>query len=294
VSDSTLAYRADQAWRRLTWPWRALPDFVILGAQRGGTTSLFRWLVSNPALSRPRGKELHYFDLSYDRGLRWYRAQFPVRRHGRVTGESSPYMLFHPLVPGRAAHDLPPKTRYIVLLRDPATRAVSQYWHERRRHFETQTLARAIELEPERLAGQDEVVRAGGASRHHQHHSYVARGEYAGQLRAWFDRIPRERFLIVESERLFTDPAVADQVASWLGLATSPRPFPARNAAARTDRDEGEEADVVAKLRRHFEPYNRDLFELLGTTLWGGGEAVVAGSDMPAPAPAPAGDRHRA
>src|SRR5581483_4847486 len=112
-----------------------LPDFVILGTQRGGTTSLYRWLVSHPDVAPAMKKEVHYFDDHYHHGLRWYRAHFPVRRAGRITGESSPYMLFHPLAPERAAADLPDRTRFIVLLREPAESAISQYWQWRRRRL---------------------------------------------------------------------------------------------------------------------------------------------------------------
>jgi hypothetical protein len=286
--------RLDQAWRRVTVGLRALPDFVIIGAQRGGTTSLFRWLVAQPGVGTPSAKEMHYFDNRYGQGARYYRRQFPVRRRGHITGESSPYMLFHPLAPERAARDLPATTRFIVLLRDPVDRAVSHYWHERDIGFETESLARAVELEPQRLAGQDEIVRRGERSAAHQNYSYVARGEYAVQLRRWFEHVDRQRFLVVESERMFHDPATSAEIATWLGLAPDRLPFPNVNSAPRTDgggaADGGETGDAEATgdggatgdagatggdgavrhaLHRHFAAHNRELFELLGTTMWG-------------------------
>ena len=80
---------------------------MIIGAQRGGTTSMRKWLGAHPGATVFQVGEVHFFDNYYDRGERWYRAQFPtaLRRQRRV--ESSPYMLFHPLAPLRAAHDLP-------------------------------------------------------------------------------------------------------------------------------------------------------------------------------------------
>ena len=87
--------------------------------------------------------------------MRWYRAHFPFRRQGRICGESCPYLLVHPLAPARVAKDLPETTRFIVLLREPAQRAISQYWlWQQRKQWETETLERAIALEPERLASQ--------------------------------------------------------------------------------------------------------------------------------------------
>ena len=95
-----------------------MPDFVIVGAARSGTTSLYRWLGSHPDVAPAWKKEIHYFDEYHGHGRRWYRAHFPFRHRGRITGEASPYMLFHPLAPDRAARELPPSTKFIVILRN--------------------------------------------------------------------------------------------------------------------------------------------------------------------------------
>jgi hypothetical protein len=253
-------------WRYATADLRARPHFVILGAQRGGTTSLYRWLSSHPSVSPAPRKELHYFDVHYDKGARWYRAQFPLARPGRITGEASPYMLFHPLAPARAARDLPASTRFIVLLREPVQRTVSHYWFSRRRkRWETEPIERAIALEPERLAGETERVMRGELSERHSSYSYVARSEYAGQIKAWFDAVGRERILIVESERLYTDPTATDGILEWLGLTPHDHTFPTLNQSERLDVVSPE---VLAQLHDHFVPHNRQLFDLLGHELW--------------------------
>ncbi len=100
---------------------------MIIGAQRGGTTSLRTWLGAHPSAHVFQVGEVHYFDNYYDRGPRWYRSRFPTRLRRVRRVESSPYMLFHPLAPTRAATDLPDSTRFVVLLREPAERAYSQY-----------------------------------------------------------------------------------------------------------------------------------------------------------------------
>jgi hypothetical protein len=254
--------------RYLSADWRPLPHFVILGTQRGGTTSLYRWLATHPDVAPALKKEVHYFDGHYDKGLRWYRAHFPLRHRGRISGESCPYLLFHPLAPERVARDLPTETRFIVLLREPAERAVSQYWHWRQQgRFETESLERAIELEPERLALQRDRFLRGERSVEHIAFSYLARGEYAGQLRRWFDAVGRERILVLESERLSSDRAVSEQVLDWLGLSPHGQPFPVTNAARRL---EDTDPALMDRLRTHFEPHNRELFELLGHELWSG------------------------
>jgi hypothetical protein len=252
--------------RRASSPARPLPDFVILGAQRSGTTSLANWLWQHPLVRRPQLSEVHYFDLHYDRSLWWYRAQFPLWRPGGRTGETSPYMLYHPLAPKRAASDLPERTRFIVLLRDPVERAISHYWHCRRMDIEPLSFADAIEAEPQRLASEAEAFERDGSGFHHRHHSYVSKGEYAGQLRRWFDAVGRDRVLVLETEELFGGDGGGPQVLEWLGLPPRAEPLPAQNAAPRL---ESEDEEVILELRERFSPSNTDLEALLGKSLWG-------------------------
>ena len=258
---------ADRAWRRISVAARPFPDFVIVGAQRGGTTSLYDWLSGHPAVAPASRKEVHYFDLHYGRGPRWYRAHFPIRRPGMVTGEATPYLLFHPLAPEHVARDLPAPTRFVVVLRDPVERAVSHYWHERRLGAETEPLAKALALEEGRLAGSAERVRRGEPSYAHLHFAYAARGRYAEQLTRWYGHVEKDRILVVESEQLFGDRAAAQRVATWLGLGAHHGAFPALNDARRGD---DTDAEVLASLRDYFAPYNEELFALLGTRLWEG------------------------
>jgi len=253
------------SWIRATAPLRPWPDFVIIGAQRCGTTSLHSWLCSHPNVAPPAWKELHYFDDNYRRGEWWYRSRFPLHRSGTLTGESTPFLLFHPLAPERAARDLPATTRFIVLLRDPVERALSHYWYSRARHLEPEPLARAIELEQERTSGEMARLSRGEVSRALHVYSYVARGEYAGQLDRWFDAVSRERVLVLPTEELQTERS-RRAVTDWLGLPPALTPFPVSNRAERGD--DADTAAVVARLRAHFEPHDRALFELLGVRLW--------------------------
>src|SRR5436189_26280 len=107
---------------------RPLPDFLILGAQKAGTTALYAYLRWHPQVTGPSFKEVSFFDRHYARGERWYRAHLPVRRRA-VVGEASPSYLFHPLAPERVARMLP-EARLIALLRNPVDRAFSHYQHE--------------------------------------------------------------------------------------------------------------------------------------------------------------------
>ena len=252
-------------WRLASAGVRAMPSFVIIGAQRGGTTSLYDWLTSHPDVLAASQKELHFFDgKNYDRGMGWYRSRFPIARRGKITGESTPHMLYNPLSPQRAAAMLPPTTRYIVLLRDPVERAISHYWLSRRSGAETEDLATAISLEASRLAPEQDAFSNGRYSYAHHKFSYVARGAYASQLKRWFGGVDQARILVLESELLFEDAHELDKLTEWLGLASFPGPLPALNAAQRSETD----IAVVASLKEHFQPENEQLFALLERRLW--------------------------
>lgn len=260
-----LVRRSEFSWRRATARSRALPNFVIIGAYRTGTTSLYRWVVSHPEVDPAFTKEVHYFDIDYGRGLDWYRAHFGYARPGRLNIESSPYMLFHPLAPERAARDLPRTTRFIALLREPVERAVSHYFHACKSGFETESFEQAIELEPQRLAGAEDAVRRGELSQAYRQLSYVKRGEYAGQLVRWFEAVGRDRVLVLESEQVFSDPETLSGVSDWLGLSKVDVPYESHNAARRPSQIA---PDLLDRLARHYEPFNEELFALLGRRLW--------------------------
>lgn len=128
------------AGRRLTANWRALPDFIVIGAQKGGTTPLSHYLMEqHPSVIPPTDKEVHFYDRNYEKGIRWYKAHFPLLRlldQGTATGEASPYYLAHPHVPGRIALNQP-SVKMIALLRDPKSRAISHYHMSVRKGRET-------------------------------------------------------------------------------------------------------------------------------------------------------------
>ena len=152
------------------------PDFLILGAQKAGTTSLLDWLGAHPRIAPPDRKEVHWFTNHWGRPAAWYRSHFPRRPAGVLSAEATPYYLFHPAVPERVARALP-DVRCIVLLRDPAARTISHHNHERALGFEDLELEAALAAERRRLAGAHERLAADPRARSfaHQHHSYLAR-----------------------------------------------------------------------------------------------------------------------
>ena len=118
-------------YRQWSKRWRCLPDYLLIGAQKCGTTSLYNYLVSHPEVRRCLRKEVGYFDQHFDRGLAWYLAHFPMKSFvgfQQVTGEATPDYYYSPQAPQRA-HLVMPQAKLIILLRNPVDRAHSQYWH---------------------------------------------------------------------------------------------------------------------------------------------------------------------
>jgi hypothetical protein len=270
----TAVKSAVTAWGVATNRFRRVPDFLIIGAQRAGTTSLYHYLVSHPAIAPAMpSKGVHYFDTEFQRSWAWYKGHFPTvlaARYARLrrgvemlTGEASPYYLFHPGVPGRVADALP-DVKLIVLLRNPVDRAFSHHANEVARGFEHLPFEEALEREPERLAGEEERLKADSryASFAHQHYSYVARGLYLQQLERWHACFPRDQLLIASAERFWADPGgVLASIHDFLGVQRRPLGrYETLNARER----EPLKPATRERLEALFAEPNRRLFEYLG------------------------------
>jgi hypothetical protein len=246
---------------------RGLPSVLIIGTQRGGTTSLFNYLAQHPDVRPPLRKEVHYFDLNHASGPNWYRGCFPYSRQlrdGALTIDATPYYMMHPLAPQRAAALLP-DVKLVALLRNPIDRALSHHQHEVRGGREALSFAEALEREAERLAGQEDRLRNDPRyySWNHRRYAYTRRGLYLEQLRRWLQHFPRSQLLVLQSERLFRDPpAVTAEVYRFLGLrAHRLRKYDAFLAG---NYERAMPPELRAKLAAHFEPHNRELFAWLG------------------------------
>jgi hypothetical protein len=208
-----------------------MPDFLVIGAQKAGTTTLHELLRRHPDVFLPACKEVHYFSLHADRPAGWYSAHFRQARGGARCGEATPYYLFHPEAPGRIRRLLP-KVRLVVLLRDPVERALSQYFHARRHGFEMLGLEAALEAEAARLEGAEHELSTPGATHYsHQKHSYMSRSRYERQLEPYRTLFPAEQLLVLKSEDLFNHPERGwHQLLEFLGLGPHPLPGPLARA----------------------------------------------------------------
>jgi hypothetical protein len=256
-------------------PGGVLPDLLVIGAMKAGTTTLFDLLCEHPGFVPPRAKEIHFFSMprNFGRGEAWYRAHFPTARamaraaerlgYAPATGEATPTMST-PMYAGNAAR-IVPGARLVVTLRDPVERAWSHYQHMRRHAFperldfaaaidaDLARYARGLRLTPDNFRRQAPALVKRG---------YVQRGHYAEQLEHWLRFFPRERMLVLNFDRWKRDPArAADAIARFVGLP--PHAFSNRRANV-GGYDRTVPADCRERLAAHYRPHNRRLYELLG------------------------------
>lgn len=275
------AIMTTRAFGRVTAPARILPDFLVVGTKRGGTTSLFNYLLMHPGVlglyPRTRQqKSTDYFFQHQARGDSWYRSNFHTgvfrqglaRRLGYrpVSGEASPYYIWDPRI-AKAAHRLNPSLKAIMLLRNPVDRAFS-HWQERVPHgIEPLGFAEALEAEPQRLAGELDRMLADPLyhSDAHDWYSYRSRGIYQPQLENWRSVFPAEQLLVIRSEDMYADvQSVVDQVCAFLGLPAYELPTTKTfNASKRLPIPE----ECRAELTEFYRPHNEELERYLGRSL---------------------------
>jgi hypothetical protein len=252
------AFKAARRNPKLAW-LRALPDFLIIGAMRSGTTSLYYALTQHPRVVPPGKKEIHFFNSNYERGPDWYRTWFPLRAAlvgGKMTFEATTFYLFDKEAPARARSVIP-DARFIAILRDPVARAVSHYYHSRRWGKESLNFTDALAAEEARLAtGDPSEFRT---------HSYFTRGCYDEQLENWLSEFPREQILVLISEEFFARPQEGvDTITDFVGLPrASIKDLTRQHAGGQSEADPA----VHDQLRLRFAPRNARLAGILGRDL---------------------------
>lgn len=240
-----------------------LPEFLLVGAQKSGTTALFQLINQHPKVVKKNG-EVHFFDINFHRGLNWYKRLFPKRpQKDHIVGDHSPYYLFHPMVPERV-FSVAPKMKIIMILRNPVDRCYSHYWHNIAKKLEHLSFEEALNAEPKRLQGRKQrlIQFPFYKSHQYQHFSYLARGIYVDQIQSWLSYFPRKQILILKSQDLRKDPIrVLNKVFSFLKL--KPYTVDVRNPEAHSNYPPME-TEMRKKLVEYYRPYNQKLEELLG------------------------------
>ena len=259
-------------FRKSTAHLRKLPSFIIIGGMKCGSTALFEYLMQHPDILPPDRKEIHFFDNPrYLRGLAWYRKHFPLGlNRKKITGEASPYYIFHPLAANRIKESLP-EIKVIAVLRNPVDRAYSHFQHTTRKGFEELTFEKALREEEKRLGGEYDKIKNNPAYSSHTFpaYSYRSRGIYHEQLEEYYRLFDKAQILVLQSENLFSDPQQAvDKVTSFLRIdpckLVDQRP---KNKASY----EKKITELHYELAEFYQPHNEQLYKLIGENFdWGG------------------------
>jgi hypothetical protein len=238
-----------------------LVSFLIVGAQKGGTTALFNYLGDCPDIALSDEKEVHFFD---DDGQDWaapdygaYHDRFPAA-DGRPCGEATPILCYWPDAMERvAAYN--PAMKLILMLRDPVQRAWSHWRMEYARGPETHPFAWCIREGRQRLFDAEPWG-------HHREFSYVERGFYAEQVERILRLFPREQLLVLTAEALRADPGpVLNAVRGFLGLPPAETPAArAVHVGAEMDYPSALTPDDVAHLRAVYAADAARLADLTG------------------------------
>jgi hypothetical protein len=239
------------------------PDFIIVGAQKSGTGSLRTYMTQHPQVVWSKENEVHFFDLYFKKGTKWYQNQFPKPPSSdHILGEKSPYYMIHPLVPERV-FTLYPKVKIIMILRNPVKRAYSHYQFNLRNKVENFSFEEAIDAESKRLEGEEKKLMKHSSyySKNFKRYSYLRRGVYVDQIQRWLDYFPREQILILTLDDLIKDPHhVMNETFAFLGLP------PCENIQFGNAKElyyEPMKPETRQKLIEYFRPYNQQLRELL-------------------------------
>lgn len=253
-------------FRQLTCRFRRLPDFMIIGAQKSGTTAMFSFLAQHPQLAVNKLTSVHYFDLNYSKSLCFYKRNFPLKwfSKNKLVGEYTPFYVFHPLAVERIGKDFP-HMKLIILMRNPVDRAYSHYNMKCERGEETETFEKALELEESRTAGEVEKIK--------QDHKYISwsyraftykeRGIYADQVERVYRYFPKDQVLILQSEQYFKNHLESiKQIYDFLGISY----FEPQNLNVRNKREYPKPMSEETRnaLNSYFFDHNERLFKLIG------------------------------
>lgn len=231
----------------------SLPNFLLIGAQRAGTTSFFHYLAQHPEIHTPKRKELHYFDHKWKHPPHsWYAHKFP----DAYSGEATPLYLFDARVP-RRVHSAIPDVKLIALLRNPIDRAYSHYNYIRNADLEELSFEEAIDAEGARLQEDRKSF---------EHFSYLARGRYAEQLKRWFKFFDRSQLHVIRAEDFYADPIRTLRSTFWFlereEIDVDPRKI--HNAQSYPPM----KPSTRRRLEDYFAPHNAQLSTLLDDACW--------------------------
>ena len=259
-------------FRILSGIFRVYPDFIIIGSQKCGTTSLYDYICQHSNVYPAITKQIHYFDFNYNMNNRWYRAFFPsifkkffiknILKKPFLTGEASPDYIDHPYAPIRISKDLP-QTKLIAIFRDPVERAYSNYQHNVRDKNENFSFEDALKNEKNRIEKEKTELQNNEFyySEIFRQFRYVERGIYVDQISEWLKFFSKDQILIISTEELQNIPSkVLEHVFSFLDLSYQHIDTSKKLNVGNYSKMKNETRNY---LENFFDSYNKRLYKLI-------------------------------
>jgi len=237
------------------------PNYIIGGASRSGTTSLFYYLGQHSRIKNPSKKEIYYFERNYNKRKKWYRAHFPEKKSKKkmITGEATPEYLFFHKCPKRI-HELLPKIKIIFILRNPVNRIYSLYNMYKNSKHENVPFDKAIEREMKR---EKENTDYRNYPRSIFRRCYLIRGRYLEHIKRYLRHFNKNQILILSFEKLRENPQQeVNKVFDFLGLEREKINSKIKNKGKYKTKMNPR---TRKELEKYFKPYNDALYEYLGT-----------------------------
>ena len=253
----------------LTGPIRSLPDFIIIGTARSGSTSLYYNICQHPCVLSAAYDELGFFDSNFHLGLNWYRSLFPTifskwivkqKKQFAITGEDTPFYIWNPLVAKRILKIIP-NIKLIVLFRNPVDRAYSNYHLGVRAGSEKLSFEDAIQMELKKLDKINDEIEQ-DVNKYTTPRSYIAKGFYADQLKIWLELFSSEQLMIVSTEDLESNPQkTLDRIYNFLKIPKNHRLIPEKQKIAAYPKMKNKTREFLIDL---YKKNNAELFTMIG------------------------------
>ena len=257
-------------FRYFTSSIRILPSFIIVGAVRCGTTSLYYNICEHSSVLPASYDEIGYFDSNYELGINWYKSMFPTKFQKEkielktgicITGEDTPFYFWDKKAIKRIKQDIP-KVKIIILMRNPIDRAYSNYHLGVRLGAESLTFEESIKKEMEHLMKNNELEND-NIEKFLQPRSYIAKGLYYQQIKNWFNEFSKEQILVLSTENLAMKPhQTLKQIFNFLGLPNEQIQNIQNRKVGNYQKMDKDTRDLLKKI---FQPHNEKLFKILGS-----------------------------
>ncbi len=252
-------------FRYISSPFRMLPKFIIIGAVRSGTTSLYYNICEHPNILPASYDEIGFFDVNYDLGLNWYKSMFPLKSENNfskknITGEDTPFYFWREDAANRIKKILP-HVKLIIILRNPIDRAFSNYHLGVRGGTENLSFDEAISIELEGLEkneiNKENLIKLCDSSR-----SYIIKSLYYEQMKIWTRKFSKDNLFVTTTEEMSEKPEdVLRKIFEFLQVSPYKISNPQKRKAVKYSKMKYE---TRQKLVKFFKPHNKQFYELIG------------------------------